>query len=193
MVPLHLSARERSPGLEEWILGWCNTVRNLEVLEPRDWFTTAISPGDFGWFPAPAAADAAIDQFCEALHKRPYCYHVFAIPFLMTNKWRKNLLKAVDVYIVLKPVCEIWDNSQYEPLGIFISLSLSRYEPWSLRHTQPVVELARSLREVPDADFLQKGHLLCKFLNWTSRLETMLMSFICASVINHDITKVMGQ
>jgi hypothetical protein len=145
MVSLHLSARERSPGLEECILGWWNTGRNLEVLKPREWFTTAHSPGYFGWFPAPAAADAAIDQFCEALHKRPHCYHVFAIPFLITKRWRKTLLKAVDVYFVLKPVCEIWDKSQHEPLGIFISLPLSRHEPWRLRHTHPVVDLARSL------------------------------------------------
>jgi hypothetical protein len=80
-VPLHLSARERIPGLEEWIVGLWNTGRNLEVLDLRDWFTTAHIPGDFGWFPAPAAADAAVDQFCGALHKRPHCYHVFANRF----------------------------------------------------------------------------------------------------------------
>jgi hypothetical protein len=97
MVPVHLIARERSPGMEEWILGWWNTGRNIEVLEPRYWFTTTQNPGDVGWFPAPAAADAAIDQFCEALHKRPHWYHVFVIPFLMTNRLRKTLLKSVGV------------------------------------------------------------------------------------------------
>jgi hypothetical protein len=153
MMPLHLSARDRSPGLEEWILGWWDTGRELEVLEPRDWFTTAHNPEDLGWFPALAAADAAIDQFCEALHKRPHCYQVFVVPLLITNRWRKTLLKAVGVYFILKPVCEIWDNSQHEPLGIFIYLPLIRHEPWHLRHTHPVVDLARSLREVPDADF----------------------------------------
>jgi hypothetical protein len=65
MVPLHLSVRERSPGLEEWILGWWNTGRNLEVLEPRDCFTTAHNPGDFGWFPAPAAEDASLTNFLK--------------------------------------------------------------------------------------------------------------------------------
>jgi hypothetical protein len=98
MVPLHLSARERRPGLEEYILGWWNTGRNLEVLDPRDLFTTAHNPWHFGWFPAPTAADAAIEQFCTALHKRPQCYHVFAIPFLMTNQWSRTLLKAVGMY-----------------------------------------------------------------------------------------------
>jgi hypothetical protein len=144
-VPLHLSAWERILGLAERILGWCNTGENIEVLEPRDWLTTAHNPADFGWFPAPAAAGAAIDQFCESLHKRPHCYHVFAIPLLMTNRWRKTLLKAVDVYFILKPACEIWDNSQHEPLGIFISLPLNRRENRRLGHTQPVVNLARSL------------------------------------------------
>jgi hypothetical protein len=164
MVPLHLSAWKRSPGLEEWIRGWWNTGRKLEVLEPIDWFTTALNSGHFGWFPAPDKADAVIDLFCEALHKRPHCYHVFAVPLLMMNRWMKTSLKAVDVHFVLKTVCGIWDNSQHEPLGIFISLSLSRHNPWRLRDTQPVVDLTRSLQEVPDTDFVQKGHLLCEFL-----------------------------
>jgi hypothetical protein len=40
------------------------------MIEQWYWFTTAHTPGYFGWFPAPAAADAAIDHFCEALNKR---------------------------------------------------------------------------------------------------------------------------
>jgi hypothetical protein len=98
------------------------------VLDPRDWFTTAHNPGG-----------AVIEQFCEALHKRPHWYHVFAVPLLMTDLWRKTLLKAVDVYFVLKPVCEIWDNSQHEPLGMFISLPLSRHEPWCISHTHAAI------------------------------------------------------
>jgi hypothetical protein len=34
MVPLHLRAMERSPGLEDWIRAWWNTGRNLEVMDP---------------------------------------------------------------------------------------------------------------------------------------------------------------
>jgi hypothetical protein len=83
----------------------------------------------------------------------------------MTNRWRRTFLKALDVYFVLKPVFEIWHN--------FNSFPLSRHEPWCLRHTQLVVDLARSLREVSDADLLHKGHLLCEFLYWTRQLETM--------------------
>jgi hypothetical protein len=39
MVPLHLSARERSHGQGGRIRGWWNTGRKLEVLEPIDWST----------------------------------------------------------------------------------------------------------------------------------------------------------
>jgi hypothetical protein len=143
------------------------------MTEPRDWFITDHTPGDFGWFLAPVAADAAIYQFCEALHERPHCSHVFAVPLLMTNRWRKMLLKAVDIYLVLKPVCVIWDHSQHEPLGMYIYLPLSRHEPWRLRHTQPMVDLARALREVPDDEFVQKRHILREFLCLARQLETM--------------------
>jgi hypothetical protein len=77
------------------------------------------------------------------------------------------------VYFIFKPVCEIWDNSQHEPIGMYISFPLIRHEPWLLRHTHRVVDLARYLREVPDADFAQKGHILCKFIHWMRQLETM--------------------
>jgi hypothetical protein len=98
MVPLHLSATARSGMLEDWIRGWADTGSKLEVLEPRGWFTSGHRLGSFGWFMALSAAVAAIDQFVDALHKRPSCFHVFAIPLLMTNIWRKQLLKATDVY-----------------------------------------------------------------------------------------------
>jgi hypothetical protein len=90
----------------------------------------------------------------------------------------ENLVKAVDVYFVLKPVCAVWDHSQHEPLGIFISLPLSRHEPWRLRHTQPVVDLTRALREMPDDDFVQKGNLLCEFICLARQLETMPASVV---------------
>jgi hypothetical protein len=71
MVPLHLNATAWSAMLEDWIRGWADTGRKLEVLEPRGWFTLAHQLGSFGWFMAPAAAGAVIDQFFYALHKRP--------------------------------------------------------------------------------------------------------------------------
>jgi hypothetical protein len=143
------------------------------VLEPRGWFTSVHQLGSFGWLPAPAAAYAAIDQFCDALHKRPSCFHVLAIPLLMTNIWRKQLLKATDVYFVLKANRIIWNNSQHEPLGIFISFPLIWHEPWLLWRTKTVVDMDSALRELPPDDFLQKGIFLRKFLGLARQLETM--------------------
>jgi hypothetical protein len=87
----------------------------------------------------------------------------------MTNRWRKQLLKATDVNFVLKSGSEIWSFSQHEPLGIFISLPLIRHEIWRLRKTKPVVDLGSALREVQYADHIQKGDILRKFQrgNWT--------------------------
>jgi hypothetical protein len=52
MAPLHLDAIERSPTLKDWIRDWWSTGRELLMTEPRDWFTTSHTPGDFEWFPA---------------------------------------------------------------------------------------------------------------------------------------------
>jgi hypothetical protein len=106
-VPLHLSATERNPKLGYWIQGWWDSGSKLLMTEPRDWFTTDHTHGDFGWFPAPVAVESAIDKFCEALQKRPHCSHVFAVPLIMNNSWSKTLLREVYVYSVLKPVFEI--------------------------------------------------------------------------------------
>jgi hypothetical protein len=67
----------------------------------------------------------------------------------------------------------IWNNSQHEPLGVSISLPISRHEPWYLRRAKTVVDLESSLRELPPADFLQKGNILRKFLGLKRQLETM--------------------
>jgi hypothetical protein len=115
------------------------------VLEPRGWFTSAHKLGSLGCPPAPAAADAAIGQFCDALYKIPNCFHVFAIPLLMTKIWRKHFLKVMDVYFVLNAESMILNNSQLGPLDLFISLPLSRHGPWCLRRTKPLEDLASAL------------------------------------------------
>jgi hypothetical protein len=91
----------------------------------------------------------------------------------MTNRWRKQLLNAMDVKFVLNPGSEIWSFSQHRQLGIFISLPLSRHEPWRLRKTKPVVDLASALREVQDADQIHKGDIFHKFLRLMRKLDTI--------------------
>jgi hypothetical protein len=79
----------------------------------------------------------------------------------------------MDAYFVLKADSMIWNNSQHESLGIFISLPLSRLQPWSLRRINTVVDMDSALRELPPDDFLQKGNILYKFLGITRQLETI--------------------
>jgi hypothetical protein len=178
MVPLHMSAMERSPMIGDWMHVWWDSGRKLLMTEPKDWITTAHAMGDFGWFPALASADSAIDQFCEALHERHHFSHIFDVPLIMTNRWRKTLLEVVDVYFVLKPVCAFRGHSQHEPLGIFISFPLRRHEPWRLSNAQPVVDLTRALREVPDHHLVEKGHLLREFPCFVRQLENMPESVV---------------
>jgi hypothetical protein len=122
---------------------------------------------------SPGRCHAAIDQFCEALYKRPCCFHVFAIPLLMTNRWRKQLSKATDVNFVVKPCTDIWGASQYEPLGVFISLPLYRHGHWRLRGTQPVADLARAMCSLQKSAYVQKGNLLREFLLLSRELDSM--------------------
>jgi hypothetical protein len=89
----------------------------------------------------------------------------------MTYLWRKQLLKACAFRFTMKSVCDIWPYTEHEPLDFFIVLPLSRHEPWNLRGTKPVVDLEAALLEVPEDDYISKGHLVREFLLFTRRLE----------------------
>jgi hypothetical protein len=128
--------------------------------------------------PPPAAADVAVEQLCEAVHKRPQCIHLFMTPFLMTNRWRKKMLKATDLKFFLKAECQVWDSSNHELLGFSIYLPLCRHEPWRMRYTATVVELESALRILPCDDLLQQGNLLCNFLEQMRKLDAMPESVV---------------
>jgi hypothetical protein len=83
------------------------------------------------------------------------------------------MLKATDLKFFLKAECQVWESYNHELLGIFIYLPLCRHEPWRMRYTATVVELESALRSLPGDDLLQKGNLLCNFLEQTRKLDTM--------------------
>jgi hypothetical protein len=88
IVPLQFSVLEQSPLVLDWIRSWTGVLK-LEVLYPEGWYTNGHKQGNFLCPPPSAAADAAVEQLCEAVHNRPLCTRVFIAPFLMTNRWRK--------------------------------------------------------------------------------------------------------
>jgi hypothetical protein len=62
-IPLHLSALERSPGLEDWIRSWWDDERGeLVRLTPEGWFDEGQQEGNFLRAPPPAAADVVGEQ-----------------------------------------------------------------------------------------------------------------------------------
>jgi hypothetical protein len=169
VAPLHLGVLEHIPQVLEWIHSWAGVLQ-LEVLSPEGWYTDGHKQVNFLCPPPPAAADAAVEQLCEAVHKRPQGTHLSRTPFLMNNRWRKQMLKATDLKFFLKAECQVWDYSNHEPLGFFVYLPLCRHEPWRMRYTATVVELESALRILPCDDLLQKG-IFCpnfwsKHENW---------------------------
>jgi hypothetical protein len=52
-------------------------------------------------------------------------------------------------------------------------LHLSRHEPWRLRRSNPLVDLAHALRGAPGDDFLPKGNILRQFICFMRKLETI--------------------
>jgi hypothetical protein len=116
-IPLHLTARDRSPSVATWVSSWISPGHTLHSLTPVEWFT--VGQGYWGgsanpdgiwtpdsssaqhlvrlWLPPPAAADVAVEQLSFSRHKRPDLIHVFICPHLMTQHWRKRLYKISDV------------------------------------------------------------------------------------------------
>jgi hypothetical protein len=95
-VPLHLSATERQGHtLVEWVQSWFGGEGIW--LSPNDWFTKGHRSHLCIWTPPPAAADAALEQLGQSIHKRPHHMHLVIIPRLMTFRWQKLLGKICDI------------------------------------------------------------------------------------------------
>jgi hypothetical protein len=112
--PLHLSAIQRHPGLEAWLLSWLGS--KAEVLRPEDWFERAHDldevfydrrgywrnrhkKGTFIWVPPPGDARVALEELSKALIKRNESTHIFVCPRLLISEWRKQLHKAADLVL----------------------------------------------------------------------------------------------
>jgi hypothetical protein len=71
-VPLHLSVLERQPHpLTTWVEDWFGSLGPFTWLTPNDWFAKGHTSERCVWTPAPAAAEAALEQLAKSTHKRP--------------------------------------------------------------------------------------------------------------------------
>jgi hypothetical protein len=131
-IPLHLTAIDRHPQLEQWLLSWIGS--DAEVLSPSDWFERGHDhdegfydkngywrirhrKGTFIWVPPPAAAEVAVEELRKALIKRNESTHVFVCPRLLTTEWRKQLHKAADLVLTFPAGVdsEGWPETMFEP------------------------------------------------------------------------------
>jgi hypothetical protein len=100
-VPLHQSVVERqiSTDLMDWVTSWAGEVH---WMTPCDWYRSRKDSCPLVWCPAPAAADACLDQLGKCIHMRPHqTTHVVLIPRLMTSRWQKTLGKICDLVLTV--------------------------------------------------------------------------------------------
>jgi hypothetical protein len=154
MLPLHLSAIDRSPALIDWVRGWAG--KDVLVAEPSDWFYNAQQGGDFSlpqrdetwlWAPPPAAAITALEQLGIGRMKRHDTLRgIVLVPKVLEAEWYRRFCKNVDFrFDVPAGGMEAWNNDQYESLTVGIYLPLLPHRPWDWKRCGFVVPLGRSL------------------------------------------------
>ena len=176
-VPLHLSAIERQGDtLKTWVHSWFGS--NGHWLSATDWYHKGQRDPICIWAPPPAAADAALEQLGQAIHKRPHHAHLVLIPRLMTSRWRKLLGKICDLVFTVPLGTEGWSISQFEPLIVGCYFPLIRYEPWRLRGTKMLERVERNLRELSLTTPGWGRLILRELFELSRRLDSLLSSVV---------------
>jgi hypothetical protein len=178
-IPLHLSALDRQDRhLQDWIKNWFGSLGEYHLLDSAGWYHDGHRKERCVWSPAPAAADAALEQLSKSTHKRPHHMHLVLIPRLMAAHWRKMLGKICDLVFTVPAGTDIWSYSQYEPLIVGLYLPLSKHRPWKLRGTPMLERVERLLRKLPLSDIGWGRHILRKLLKQARELETLQESVV---------------
>jgi hypothetical protein len=73
---------------------------------------------------------------------------VFVCPRLMTNLWRKLVLKEADFVFEVPVGTNVWRREMHEPLLIAVCLPFIPHSPWRLVGTPVLLGMARELRAV---------------------------------------------
>ena len=132
--------------------------------------------------PPPVVADVCLEECLKAVHKRRDAFHVFVLPRLFTPAWTRLFHKLCDFVAVIPVGSPHWPSAMHEPLWIGLSLPFIRHNPWALRGTPLLVELARELREVLSTGQGNGGSILHKLLR-TSRRLTGLSKRVARGVL----------
>lgn len=173
-MDLDKSALTRAPDLMTWVKSWWRSevLGELSLLTPEEWFTfdEEREIGNALWVPAPAAAEAAVEQMATWSHSDADSRaHVFICPRLWTCQWRKQANKWCDVSIEI-PIrdLEFWgEHTHFEPLLIFIRFPIYSKKPFRIRHEKLFMDkMARNLYEAK----LQEGF---KGSDWSNLLREL--------------------
>ena len=211
-IPLHKSAGERSPGIIPWVQSWASGCRGeaAELLTPSGWFTRGhdheggrknidghwipgYKAGTMLWDPPPGIARFAIEQLRQARMKRQDSMHVFIVPRLMNQEWRRNVIKAADLRFQVPVGHPHWSSEMHEPLTIAVIFPYLSRQPWELRKTGLMVEMGgkvqRMLKENPTAgfDLLSK---LCILTGKMEKMESMSVQRLCSVLRGSQETEV---
>lgn len=188
-LPFHLSAPERSSGLEDWVRSWLGP--SCEFLTPEGWYERGhdfdggrknfdgvwmpkTRPGIFVWSPPPAAAEAAIEELRKARHKRQASTHAVLVPRLLTPKWRKQLHKACDCVFEMPAGCgPAWPSDMFEPCLIGICFPYLKHRPWQLRGVPRLLALERTVQGLWEEGDSAVSACLCKFFDKARRFPGM--------------------
>ena len=133
-IPLNRGAFDRSPALKDWLetalpkqWKWLETGSDLYTLPFDD------PLGRYVWAPPPCLADVALEQLCEVKRMHPLTSHVFVCPVMFTGRWRKQLLKAVDVEFGVPVGSPVWEESCHENFVIGLMCPILQHSPWSVK------------------------------------------------------------
>jgi hypothetical protein len=190
-IDLDKCAFTRCPRLLDWIRSW-TMQQDLKPLTPEEWFVEGhgIIGGERDrhnvwmpkhesggklhlWAPAPAIADAMLEELLKARHKRTDTFHVICIPRLMSPRWRRLFHKVSDLHFVVPAGASFWPTNMYEPLWIGIVLPFASFRPWSLKRAPLMVDLARQLCEVCKERDADARDILRKLLKLPRRLASV--------------------
>jgi hypothetical protein len=170
LIPLHKSAMDLSPDLSEWIRKVFLGRLPWKTLSNEEWYMLGHDDGHFIWCPAPAIADAALEQMCESFLCRPWNAHVFICPAHMTFRWRKQLRKVSDLVVTIPVGGNLWPACLHEPLVIALTCPLLAYSPWRVKNTKRLVRGQNLLPKVWSKDWSLEGGILREL--WVSEVPT---------------------